>query len=219
VQHPQQNADQQQQRKLLADVKLQRCKTTTTTKAKERQNKMAVKRKEPPAKTPAAKQSGGKRPPAPRHEDEEHGGGGGESKADLFDRTKAQGAIDGGKYVALIGEMVLPKADEKGQSARVVYEIASEGEFQGQKVTQFYKMFEADETVGKGLAFLKKDLAVLGYSDVKFGDLEQVFEEIVDKNVGCNVTVKQNGQFTNVYLNSLAEDSSVIDDYLAVRVF
>jgi hypothetical protein len=187
---------------------------------------MAVKRNAPPAKTSAAKQSGGgpsggtKRPPAPRQDEgEEQSGGGGESKADLFDKTKAQGAIDGGKYVALISEMVLQKPDEKGQSARVVYEIASEGEFQGQKVTQFYKMFEADESMGKGLPFLKKDLAVLGYSDVKFGDLEEVFEEIVEKNVGCNVTVKQNGQFTNVYLNSLAEDTSVIDDYLAVRVF
>jgi hypothetical protein len=177
---------------------------------------MAVKRQAPPQKTaaksggrPGGKASAGtKRPPAPR-EDEGGEGGDNESQADIFDNAKAQGAIDGGKYVALIGEMVLQKQDEN----------ATEGEFQGQKVTQFYKLFEADESMGKGLPFLKKDLAVLGYSHVKFGDLEQVFEEIVEKNVGCNVTVKQNGQFTNVYLNSLAEDSSVIDDYLAVRVF
>lgn len=185
---------------------------------------MAVKRKAPPEK-PAANKSGGrasggtKRPPPPRGDNDGEEESGGESKADIFDNAKAQGAIDGGKYVALIGEMVLQKTDEKGQSARVVYEIASDGEFQGQKVTQFYKLFEADKSMGKGLPFLKKDLAVLGHTDVKFGDLEDVFEQIVDQNVGCNVTVKQNGQFTNVYLNSLAEDSSVIDDYLAVRVF
>lgn len=179
---------------------------------------MAVKRKAPPEKPVANRtaKASGKRPPAPRQNEEESGA---ESKADVFDNAKAQGAIDGGKYVALIGEMVLQKEDDKGQSARVAYEIATEGEFQGQKVTQFYKLFEADKSMGKGLPYLKKDLAVLGYEDVKFGDLENVFEEIVDKNVGCNVTVKQNGQFTNVYLNSLAEDSSVIDDYLAVRVF
>lgn len=176
---------------------------------------MAVKRSAPPAKGGKTQQK--KTPPAPRGDGDENAGG--ESKADLFDSTKPQGAIDGGKYVALIAEMILQKPDEKGQSARVTYEIATEGEFQGQKATQFYKMFEADESAGKGLAFLKRDLAVMGYSDVKFGDLEDVFEEIVNKNVGANVTVKQNGQFTNVYLNSLAEDSSVIDDYLQVRVF
>jgi hypothetical protein len=46
-----------------------------------------------------------------------------------------------------------------------------------------------------------------------------VFEEIVNDQIGCNVTVKQNGQFTNVYLNSITEDTSVIDDYLANRPY
>lgn len=177
---------------------------------------MAVQRNKKP--TPKASAKGGtkKAPPAPRG-DEQTGGGG--SEADLFDQTKAQGAIDGGKYVAIIGEAILQDKDEKGRSCRFQYEIATDGEFRGQKVTQFYKMFEANGEAGKGLAFLKKDLAVLGYSDIKFGDLEQVFEEIVQKNIGCNVTVKQNGQFTNVYLNGISEDTEVVEDYLANRVF
>jgi hypothetical protein len=176
---------------------------------------MAVQRNKKP--TPKATAKGGtkKAPPAPRGDE----AGGGDSEADLFDSTKAQGAIDGGKYVAIIGEAVLQDKDEKGRSCRFQYEIATDGEFRGQKVTQFYKMFEANGDAGKGLAFLKKDLAVLGYSDIKFGDLENVFEEIVEKNIGCNVTVKQNGQFTNVYLNGLSEDTEVVEDYLANRVF
>jgi hypothetical protein len=174
---------------------------------------MGVKRKT--AEEKPAKKTAGKTPRAPEHEESEQGG----SKADLFDQQKPMGAIDGGKYVALIGEMILGKEDEKGQSARVTYEIATEGEFRGQKVTQFYKLFEADNSVGKGAAFLKRDLAILGHSDVKFGDLEDTFETIVNDQIGCNVTVKQNGQFTNVYLNGITEDTSVIDDYLANRVF
>jgi hypothetical protein len=176
---------------------------------------MAVQRKAAPQKKAAPKKA---TPRAPRGGGGDERGGG-QSRADAFDSQKPMGAIDGGKYVALIGEAVLGKEDEKGQSARFVYEIATEGEFRGQKCTQFYKLFEADGSVGKGAAFLKKDLAVLGKGDVKFGDLEDAFEEIVNDQIGCNVTVKQNGQFTNVYLNSITEDTSVIDDYLANRPY
>lgn len=178
---------------------------------------MAVKRTAPPAKKTATKKA---IPPAPKkRREEEEESNGAESKADLFDQQKPLGAIDGGKYVALIGEMILQDPDEKGQSARVSYEIATDGEFRGQKVTQFYKLFEADNSIGKGAAFLKRDLAVLGQADVKFGNLEKVFEQIVEDKIGCNVTVKQNGQFTNVYLNGITEDTSVIDEYLSVRTF
>jgi hypothetical protein len=182
---------------------------------------MAKKQAAPPAKKPAAS----KTPPPPnrrsaREAQEESGAGqNGQSRADAFDAAKPQGQIDGGKYVALIAEMVLQDPDDKGQSARVKYEIATEGEFRGADVTQFYKLFEADGSVGKGAAFLKRDLAVLGHADVKFGDLEETFEEIVNDQVGCNVTVKQNGQWTNVYLDGVTEDTSVIDEYLQVRAF
>jgi hypothetical protein len=172
---------------------------------------MAVTRQQPKADSKPKKT-----PPAPKVEEETDAP---KSKADLFDQTKAQGAIDAGKYVALISEMVLMEPNEKGQSVRVEYEIATEGEFRGQKVTQFYKIFEADESVGKGAAFLKKDLAVLGYSDVSFADLEEAFNTIVEQNVGVNVTVKHNEQFTNVYINSLCEDSSIVEEYLEQRVF
>jgi hypothetical protein len=183
---------------------------------------MAVKRQAAPTrKTATPPTPRGKTPPPPAQNEQSGGEGEGEgtSKAHAFDSQKPQGAVDGGKYVGLLAEMVLGKEDEKGQSARAVYEIASEGEFRGQKLTQFYKLFEADKSVGKGVAFLKKDLAVLGYEDVKFGDLEAVFEEIGSQNIGCNITVKQNGQFTNVYLNGVTEDTAVLDEYLAVRTF
>ena len=115
--------------------------------------------------------------------------------------------------------MVLQPEDEKGQSVRINFEIATEGEARGEKLAQFYKCFEANGDPGKGLNFLKRDLAILGKPDVKFSELEDVFQEIVDAQTGVLITVKQNGQYTNVYLNGLCEDSSVIDDYLANRGF
>lgn len=139
------------------------------------------------------------------------------SKADVFGAVKPQGKVDEGKYEAVIQEFVMQDADEKGQSARIKYEIADEGDFRGQVLTQFYKVFEADESAGKGAAFLKKDLAVLGYEDVGLDDLEGVMEEIVKADTGVLISVKQNGQFTNCYLGGLAEDSDVIKEYLANR--
>lgn len=168
---------------------------------------MAVKRQT--KQTPPARATAGtKRAPA---QEEEKGS---MSKADAFDNAKAQGAVDNGKYDAVISEFVLQDADEKGQSVRIKYKIATEGDFENQELAQFYKCFEADESPGKGLAFLKKDLAILGYDDVKFAELEDVFEEIVEKRAGVVITVRQNGQFTNCYLGGLCEDSSVVEAFL-----
>ena len=163
-------------------------------------------------KTQAVKSSSAKAEKAPAGKS-----GGASSKAALFDQTKAQGQLDAGKYEAIISEFVLQDEDEKGQSVRIKYEIASEGDFRGQSLAQFYKIFEAEGGVGKGAAFLKKDLAVLGYEDVTFEDLESVFEEIVEKQMGVVITVKHNQGFINAYLGGLCEDSDIIQEYLANR--
>jgi hypothetical protein len=141
------------------------------------------------------------------------------SRAAAFDSVKPLGAVDAGKYEAIIPEFVLQDPNEKGQAARIKYEIASEGEMQGETVTQFYSLFDAEGQPGKGAAFLKKDLAVMGYPDCSFDDLETVFEEIVEKLLGVVITVKQNGQWTNAYLNGLAEGSDVVSEYLEKRPY
>lgn len=178
-------------------------------------------RKQPTASEKAPGASKGRRSASEaRSGRREEEGGDEESRAKAFDDTKPQGAVDPGKYYGVIEEFVMQEPDDKGQSARVKYGIANDGEFRGQQVTQFYKVFESDGSTGKGAAFLKKDLAVLGYGDVKFLDLDEAFKEIVDKDMGVVITVKQNGQWTNVYLGGLAEDGSdVIDDYLQQRTF
>ena len=169
---------------------------------------MAVKKSaRTTSKGGAAEEKGGGRRSAREARDE----GGGMSKADAFDNVKPQGHVEAGKYEAVIVELVLQKPDANGQSVRAKYMICTEGDYQGEQISQWYKLFEADETPGKGAAFLKKDLAVLGYEDVKFGELEDVFEEIVEKKLGVVITVKQNPPYTNVYLGGLCEDSTVIE--------
>lgn len=137
------------------------------------------------------------------------------SKAKAFDSAKAPGQVPAGKYEAVIDNFVLQKPDEKGQSARITFKIASEGDAQGSTVTQWYKLFEADEEPAKGLEFFKKDLAILGYDDVKWGDIEEVLEEITEKHTGVVITVKHNDTFVNCYLQGLCEDSTVIEEFLA----
>jgi len=150
-------------------------------------------------------------------------GNGGEtksmSKADAFDAAKATGSVDAGKYEAVIDEFVLQKPDEKGESARIKYKIASEGDAQGQTVTQWYKLFNADESPARGLEFLKKDLAILGYDDVKYSDLTEVFDEIAEAHTGVVITVKHNEGFVNCYLQGLCEDSDIIEAFLEAHPY
>lgn len=166
---------------------------------------MAIQKKKPAAKE---QQSSGKS----KTEAKEQSGG--MSKASAFDAAKATGAVDAGKYEAVIREFVLQKPDEKGQSARIKYLIASEGDAQGETLSQWYKLFETDESPAKGLAFLKKDLAILGYADVRFKELENVFEEIVEKKMAVVITVKHNEGFINAYMQGLCEDSEVVAEFL-----
>lgn len=155
-----------------------------------------------------------KTPPPPEQDDdgdEEKGG----SAANVFDNTRAQGSVEDGKYEAIYKEMVLQDSDEKGQSVRWKYVIISEGDMQGSEVAQFYKIFNSDmKTAGLGLPFLKKDLAVLGQPDVKFGDLEDTFKELMeDEDLGVNITVKNKDGFTNAYLNGICDDAELIANY------
>lgn len=171
-----------------------------------------------------AKKIGAKKsasPPAtkPREQEIETDEGSDEAAAAAFDNTKAQGQVEGGKYEALLADMVLQPKNDQGQSVRAEYEIADEGDYRGVKVAQFYKIIEANGDAGKGAAFLKKDLVVLGFPDVSYGALKECFEEIKDKELAVHVTIKQNGAYTNVYLNGLAEGSDVVAEYMTTRAF
>lgn len=137
------------------------------------------------------------------------------SKAQAFDNAKVAGTVPAGKYEAIIDSIVLQKPDDKGQSSRITFKIASEGDAQGSTVPQWSKLFDENEEPQRGLEFLKKDLAILGYPDVKFAELEDVFEEITNKHLGVVITVKHKDGFVNCYIQGLAEGSEVIAEFLA----
>jgi hypothetical protein len=156
-----------------------------------------------------------KTPPPPKADAESENDGGDDSFANLFDKAKAQGQVSDGKFDAIIREFVLQEKNEKGQAARLKYHIISDGDEQGSEVTQFYNIRTPDNQPGNGLGFLKRDLAMLGYNDFRFGDLENIFEEIVEnEGLGVMITVKNNPPFVNAYLNGIMPDE---DDARAYR--
>jgi hypothetical protein len=149
------------------------------------------------------------------------------SKADVFDSAKAQGQTDDGKYEMLLVEAVMQDAAPDGsQSARFAYEVANEGDFKGNRLVQFYSLWQAGTTEdnpipGRGIEFLKKDLAILGHRDFAFDDLEAIFDELSEQKPGVVATKKQSkdGQYQNVFLGGLAEDSEIIEAYRESRGF
>ncbi len=94
------------------------------------------------------------------------------SKSDVFDSAKAAGHVDDGKYEMLLVGAIMQDVEPSGkQSARFNYEIANEGDFKGAPLVQFYSLWNEGSTEenpipGRGIEFLKKDLAILGHSDL-----------------------------------------------------
>lgn len=142
-------------------------------------------------------------------DDDTTGGGGVRSKADAFDSVTTGANVKEGKYEAVLKEMVLQEADEKGQSVRFKCVIASENAF-GEELANWFKIFDANEEPMPGIKFLKIALAKLGHQQFSFDDLEAICEELTEEKPGMAIQVKVNDGFTNVYINGLIEDSPAI---------
>ncbi len=134
------------------------------------------------------------------------------SLASAFDSTPAGGGFaswPAGKYrVNLTGAEMLPHDDKKGQSVQFTYTGHEDEDdtVAGKEVKQWYKIANADGSAGPGIGFLKKDLAILGYEDVTFADLEDTLDRVQSEQPLLNVNVKQNGQYSNVYIEGLVEE-------------
>jgi len=134
-------------------------------------------------------------------------GSAGKSKADLFDETKPNEGfgIPQGAYECLIvgAELKREEGTEK-ESIEMTYEVINhrDDELNGKTVKAWYNLFDKDGTPAKGGGFWKRDSAVIGY-ECKYADLEETLEQLVADQVEVAVTVKINGQFTNIYLNGL----------------
>lgn len=133
------------------------------------------------------------------------------SFAELFDATKPGRGIFplGDHKMKIIGfELegdIADEGEDQGElKAKVTYE-GLEDEAEGKTISSWYNLCSEDGDAGPGIPFLKGDLDVLGYEDVTLEDLQEIFDDIVAEEPEVIVKVKQNGQYTNAFLQGLAE--------------
>lgn len=142
------------------------------------------------------------------------------SFASAFDETPPATGMSGsdvppGKYEAIITYAALKDENDKGQAVLIKYEIADEGDSQGKTLHSYYTVFDKSGGVGKGMGFLRRDLAKLGYSDLSGEQVEEALEEVAKDQLGVAITVKVKDGWTNVYLDGIVEDSEIIDAWKA----
>jgi hypothetical protein len=130
------------------------------------------------------------------------------SLAALFDEATPGNTLPNGDYNAKITEFEVMEPNDKGLAAKIQYTVLEGEEKAGETVTQYYQLQTADGEPGKGLGFLKRDLATLGYDDVAGDALEETLETIAGEEPEVVITVKQNGQWTNAYLKGLIDDGN-----------
>lgn len=136
------------------------------------------------------------------------------SLADVFDETKpGRGLMPAGDYKMIVkgyemdGEIAEDPEEQGPLKVKVTYEGHEDEEegVAGKTISQWYTIADDDGEPGPGIPFLKGDLDVLGYEDVLLADLQEIFDDVEAEEPEVIVKVKQNGQYTNAYLQGLAE--------------
>lgn len=136
------------------------------------------------------------------------------SLADLFDAADindASNKLSEGEHEVRLNEIKIIEDEKKGSIAISSFE-AIDGDEEGKKAGARYKLTDADGHSAPGMAILKRDLALLGFENVKGKKLIKACEELTEAQPMCIVRVKQNGQYTNVYLQGLAEEAAADTD-------
>lgn len=127
------------------------------------------------------------------------------SHFDDADASQATNNLPEGEHVVRINSFSLvEKAGVNG--AQVEYECI-DGDNEGKKGRGTYKLTDADGNRAPGLDFLKRDLALLGYDEIPGAKLKSTLERISEEQPMVVVRAKENGQYVNVYLQGLAEDT------------
>lgn len=131
------------------------------------------------------------------------------SFASAFDGAAAGGgAVDFpiGDCVATITAFELDGfVAEDGEEQGKLAAIATFVNDDGKSIKSRYSLCDDEGNIKGGVGFLKKDLGVLGY-EVDFSQLEATISEISDAGIRVNIRTKQNGQYINAYLQSVASE-------------
>lgn len=138
------------------------------------------------------------------------------SLADVFDSTKpGRGLMPAGDFRAIVkgyeldGEIADDPDEQGALKVKVTYEGHEDEEegVAGKTISQWYQIADDDGQPGPGIPFLKGDLDILGYEDVLLADLQEIFDDVEAEQPQVIIKVKQNGQYTNAYLQGLADEA------------
>jgi len=124
-------------------------------------------------------------------------------RASLFDESKPESGfgVPPGDYVAILAAASHEKDGQK-ESIKFGYEIA-EGESEGKNLNAWYNLFDTEGKPQRGMGFFKRDMEVLGQAVPTYDELEDGLRALADERLRVIVTVKQNGQWTNLFLKGL----------------
>jgi hypothetical protein len=127
------------------------------------------------------------------------------SRADAFDDAEPESGI-GIKPGSYAAHLVAASHEVDGQkeSVKFQYEIY-DGDEQGKTVSSWYNLFDKDGNQQRGIGFLKRDMEMMGQPPLNYKQLADQLQAVADERPLCNLTVKQNAQWTNIYLQGLAE--------------
>lgn len=165
--------------------------------------KQTIAKKPAPASTARTLPKPG---PSQIPEDENENTGGAISKEDAFDNAEPESgfSIPNGNYIANLVGAKLDRSAAPKESVVFDYEI-KEGEAEGKTIKAWYNLFDKDGQPMKGMGFFKRDMEVLGQPSFKYAEIEEALQQLESERVEVNINVKQNGQWTNVYLQGLAQ--------------
>lgn len=209
---PEEEEESPGERKLRLQLAALKAKRKPAAPVEEEENEADVSEEEPAEEEPAEEEE---EAPAPRKGSKlkKKKAGAKRSLAEIFDETKpGRGLFPTGDFKAIVtgyeleGEIAGEGEDQGLLKVKVTYEgHADEEEVAGKKISQWYQIADDDGEPGPGIPFLKGDLDILGYEDVLLADLEEIFADVEAEQPEVVIKVKQNGQYTNAYLQGLAE--------------
>jgi hypothetical protein len=144
--------------------------------------------------------------PVQQEEDEQQETGEVQSKEDAFDNAEPEVGfgIPNGGYRAHLVKCVVDRQAMPKESVMFGYEIA-EGDFEGKQINSWYNLFDKEGKAMKGIGYFKRDCEVLGQPSFKLAEIDEAMQNLEQERLLCNINVKQNGQWTNVFLQGLAE--------------
>lgn len=133
--------------------------------------------------------------------------GAGVNKAALFNEAPVEAGfgVPPGQYIAyLVGADREASDDSPKESVKFTYEVA-EGEFESKTISAWYNLFDKDGQLMRGGGFLKRDFEILEQPSLVYEELDNQLRNLADERIAVTITVKQNGQWTNVYLQGKTE--------------